>query len=34
MAEVRVHLREADGDLLYEIGQQSQWAVRGEVHAD
>ncbi len=31
---MRVHLREADGDLFYEVGQQSQWAVRGELHAD
>jgi hypothetical protein len=30
---LRVHLRQADGDLFYEIGQQSQWAVRGELHA-
>jgi hypothetical protein len=31
---MRIHLREADGDLFYEIGQQSQWAVRGELYAD
>jgi hypothetical protein len=31
---MRVHLRQADGDLFYEIGQQSQWAVQGELHAD
>ena len=31
---MRVHLREADGDLFYEIGQQSQWTVLWELHGD